>query len=69
MICFLCNNVKLKFLFNTLVNLSFVSQFTVNTSDYQDYFSFNGNNTTANLSRTNKTINLHVTSHDDYELY
>ena len=60
---------NLNFFLNAVVNLSFVLKFSVDVGEYQDYFSFNGNDNAAHLSRSNGTINLMLMFDDNYELY
>ena len=61
--------MNINFVFNVVVSLSFVSRFNVTIDERQDYFIFNGNGTTAHLSRSNRTISLVLISDDNYELY
>ena len=59
---------NLNFFLNAVVNLSFVLKFNVDVGENQDYFSFNGNDNAAHLSRSNGTINLMLMSGNNYEL-
>ena len=52
-----------------VASLSFVSKFNVDVGEKQDYFSFNGNDNAAHLSRSNGTVNLILMSGNNYELY
>ena len=61
--------LNLSFIFGTIVSLSFVLKFDVNSNAYQDYFIFHGNMTAAHLYRTNKTINLEFLSGNNFSLY
>ena len=61
--------MNINFVFNVVVSLSFVSRFNVTIDERQDYFIFNGNDTTAHLSRSNKTVRLVLLSGNNYELY
>ena len=61
--------MNINFVFNVVVSLSFVSRFNVTIDERQDYFIFNGNGTTAHLSRSNKTVSLVLISDNSYELY
>ena len=66
---FVSKMLTLSFIFSAMVSLSFLSKFDVNSDAYQDYFIFNGNRTSAHLSRTNKTINLLLQSGNNFSLY
>ena len=61
--------MNVNFIFDVLISLSFVVRFNVTIDDHQDYFIFNGNDTTAHLSRSKSTVSLLLISNDDYELY
>ena len=59
----------MNFFLNTVARLSFVIKFSVDIGDYQDYFSFNGNDAAAHLSRSNNTVSLVLMLDDAFELY
>ena len=61
--------MNINFVYNVVVSLSFVSRFNVTIDERQDYFIFNGNDTAAHLSRSNKTVSLVLISGNNYELY
>ena len=61
--------LTLNILLKTVIALSFVIKFDVEDGDYQDYFSFNSNKTTAHLSRADDTLNLILTSGSNYEIH
>lgn len=56
-------------LFNIVANLSFTIDFYNSDESYQDFFIFNGDNTSANLFRKNDTIILYLKLINDFEIY
>lgn len=60
--------LNLNIILKAAVSLSFILKCNID-DNYQDYFSFSGNDTTAHLSRSNETVSLILMSGKSYEIY
>ena len=56
-------------LFTLVASLSFSIKFNIDTNNKQDFFIFNGENTTAHLFRENETLNLFLQTNSSFKLY
>ena len=61
-------NMNFNLLFTVVSSLSFVIEFPVNSNNTQDYFFFEGINSTAHLYREDKTLFLHL-NHDHGKVF
>jgi len=64
--------MQFSYIFSLVANLSFTIHFPVDSSERQEYFIFNGNNSTAHLSRQNNTLILFLRydgQNIEYEIY
>lgn len=58
--------MNINFVYSLTVGLSFIVRFNVNLDSKQDYFLFNGDNSTAHLFRQNQTIKLFLQCNTSY---
>ena len=56
-------------LFRLVATLSFSIKFNIDTNNKQDFFIFNGENTTAHLFRENETLNLFIRTNSSFKRY
>ena len=56
-------------LFHIIGNLNFHVQFSLDSNYMQDFFIFQGGNSTAHLYRNNETVSLYLRDDEGFELY
>ena len=56
-------------LFHIIGNLNFHVQFSLDSNYMQDFFIFQGGNSTAHLYRNNETVSLYLRDDERFELY
>ena len=56
-------------LFHLIGNLNFHVQFSLHSDNTQDFFIFQGENSSAHLYRNNETVSLYLRDDKDFELY
>ena len=61
--------MNISFLYALVTSLSFTIKFNVNSNNRQDYFIFNGPNTTAHLFRENSTLKLIFHANSSFRHY
>ena len=61
--------MNFNFLFGVVGSLNFIIKFAVNDKEQQDFFMFEGLNTTAHLHRYNQSIFLHLSNEIETLLY
>lgn len=61
--------MNISLLLTTLSLLSFEIKFQFNDVDHQDFFIFDGFNTTAHLFRRNDSVLLYLTNNSSFEIY
>ena len=61
--------MDINFIFALATSLSFTVVFDVNNSYNQNYFVFNGDETSAHLFRKNDTVTLYLYDRDSYVIY
>ena len=56
-------------LFHLIGNLNFHVQFSLHSANTQDFFFFQGENSSAHLYRNNETVSLYLRDDKEFELY
>ena len=61
--------MNFNFLFGIVGNLNFIIEFAINEKEHQDFFLFEGVNSSAHLHRFNQTIYLQLSNGNETSLY